>query len=552
MPKIDVSLSDLNELIGRRLTLNELQEAMMYAKGEVEAAEGDTVKLEIKDSNRPDLWSAEGVAREIQGRYTTKRGLPKYVVKKGKIVVKVDAKMKNVRPYTVCAVARNLKIDKDVLSQMIQLQEKVATTFGRNRKEVAIGYYDLDKIKPPIRFTIVKPDGIKFVPLDFDREMTPKEILEMHPKGKEFAHLLKGMNEYPMFIDANDNVLSIPPIINSDISGRVTEKTKNLYIEASGFNMKFLVPAVNVLVAALADRGATIESVTVKYPDKTLVTPDLSPKKAFVDVDYVNKVAGMKLTAKEIVELLKKARYDAIVKEKGKRIEVLYPCYRQDIMHQADIAEDVIVSYGYNKIEPVMPKLATIGGNDLREVMSNKVAKVMVGLGMQEILSYILTSKANLFKKMNVKETPVVEIENAVSENWSIFRSSILPNLLEFLSVNQHVEYPQRIFEIGDVTLLDEKKETKTRDVRKLADAITDTKISYEEISSLLDALLTSFGIKYVLRKISHPSFIEGRVAEIVVDNKSIGLVGEVSPEVLKNWQMEMPVACFEVSLEIF
>jgi len=550
MPKIEVSHSDLNGLIGRRLTLNELQDAVLYAKGEIEASDGDLTKIDIKDSNRPDLWSAEGIAREIQGRYTTKRGMPKYKIAKGKLVVKVDAKMKNVRPYTVCAVVRKLKIDKDVLSQMIQLQEKVATTFGRGRKEVAIGYYDLDKIKPPIRFTTVKPDGIKFIPLDFDRELTPKEILELHPKGKEFGNLLKGMSEYPMFIDANDNVLSIPPIINSDISGRVTEKTKNLYIECSGFNFKFLVPALNVLVSALADRGGIVESVTVKYSDKTMVTPDLTPKKSLVDVDYVNKVAGMNLSAKEIIELLKKARYDAVAK--GKRIEVIYPSYRQDIMHQRDIVEDIIISYGYNKIEPVMPKLATIGGNDPREVMSNKVAKVMVGLGLQEILSYILSSRANLFKKMNLEESPVVEIENAVSENWSIFRNSILPNLLEFLSVNQHVEYPQRVFEIGIVTLPDEKRETRTIDMRKIAAAVADTKVSYEEVSSLVDALLSSFGIKYALRKTVHPSFIEGRAAEVVVGNKSIGIVGEISPIVLKNWQMEMPVAAFEISSEVF
>jgi len=550
MPKIEISLSDLNGLIGRRLTLNELQDAVLYAKGEIESAERDLVKIDIKDSNRPDLWSAEGIAREIRGRYTTKRGLPTFKVAKGKIVVKVDAKMKNVRPYTVCAVVRKLKIDKDVLSQMIQLQEKVATTFGRNRKEVAIGYYDLDKIKPPIRFTTVKPEGIKFTPLDFDRELTPREILELHPKGREFGSLLKGMGEYPMFIDANGNVLSIPPVINSDVSGRVTEKTKNLYIECSGFNLKFLVPALNVLASALADRGGIVESVIVKYPDRTLVTPDLSPKKSFVDVDYVNQTAGMNLSSREIVELLKKARYDAVAK--GKRIEVSYPAYRQDIMHQRDIVEDVIISYGYNKIEPVMPKLATIGGNDSREVMSNKVAKVMVGLGLQEILSYVLSSKANIFAKMNLKETPVVEIENAVSENWSVFRNSILPNLMDFFSVNQHVEYPQAIFEIGITTLPDEKMETKTRDVRKLAAAVADTKVSYEGISSLLDALLSSFGIKYSLQKISHASFIEGRAAEVVVGGRSIGVVGELNPLVLKNWQMEMPVVAFEISLENF
>ncbi|HKZ42570.1 MAG TPA: hypothetical protein VJ044_16525, partial [Candidatus Hodarchaeales archaeon] len=250
------------------------------------------------------------------------------------------------------------------------------------------------------------------------------------------------------------------------------------------------------------------------------------------------------------VELLKKARYDVV--SKGKRIDVTYPAYRQDIMHQRDIAEDILISYGYNKIEPEMLRLATIGGNDQREVLTNKVAKVMVGLGLQEIISYILTSNANIFRKMNLKDEPVVEIENSVSENWSVFRTSILPNLMEFLSANQHVEYPQRIFEIGDVVVPDEKLETKTRDVRNLAVVIADSRVTYEEISSLLDAFLSAFGIKYVLRKTSHPSFIEGRVAQVIADNKAVGIVGEINPLVLKSWQMEMPVAAFEIALENF
>src|SRR4030042_1645697 len=257
MPTIEVSHNDLCNLIGKTFAMEELKDIVLYAKGEIDEVNGDLIKIDEKDSNRPDLWSAEGIAREIKGRINP-RGCPKYSVKPSNVVVNVDKKNKTVRPNTVCAVVKNLKIDIDVLSQIIQLQEKIHTTFGSNRKEIAMGIYDYDRIKPPIRFTTFKPEGIKFAPLDFEEEMTLKEILEKHPKGKEFVHLLTGCKEYPIFIDANNEVLSMPPIINSNYSGKITENTKNAFIECSGFNFKFLIPALNVVVAALADRGTEI------------------------------------------------------------------------------------------------------------------------------------------------------------------------------------------------------------------------------------------------------------------------------------------------------
>ncbi|MBI4009623.1 MAG: phenylalanine--tRNA ligase subunit beta [Candidatus Aenigmarchaeota archaeon] len=548
MPKIEVSYKDLCNLVGRKLSVEELKDAILFAKGEIDAVDGDLLKIDVKDTNRPDLWSAEGIAREIQGRYTKNVGCPKYSVGNSNVVIKVDKKMKSVRPYTVCVVARNLKLNKEALSQLIQLQVKVDQTFGRNRREFSSGYYDLDKIKSPINFTTVKPDGIKFVPLEFREELTPKEILEKHPKGKEFGHLLAGYKEYPIFIDAKGEVLSIPPIINSNNSGQITEKTKNIFLECSGFNLKFLLPALNVMACALADRGARIETVKVAYPDKTIVPPDLTPRKSSVDIEYLNKISGLHLNEKQITNLLGQARYDA--KIKGSKIEVVYPAYRQDIMHQRDVVEDVIISFGYNKIEPVTPKLPTVGSESEIEKLSGKIAEIMVGLGLQEVLSYTLTNSKNLFDKMNLKEERIVGIENAVSDNWNVFRNWLLPSLLEFLSANKHVEYPQKIFEIGDAVLIDESKETKTRDVRKLACAIADSNAGYQEISSMLDAFLSNAGVKYKLKAVEHNSFLNGRVASVLVEGKQIGVIGEINPVVLENWNLEIPVAAFEVNLD--
>lgn len=550
MVKLEVSYSDLCSLIGKKISTQELNESIDFAKAEIDEIEGDLLKVEIKDSNRPDLWSAEGIAREIKGRLTKDRGLPKYKVEKSNVVVEVDEKVSKVRPLTVCAVVKNLKMNQAMMSQLIQLQEKVAGTFGRGRKEVAIGVYDLSRIKSPIKYTTAKLNK-KFVPLDFEEEMTIKEILEKHPKGKEFGHLVEGMKEIPIFIDAAGEVLSIPPIINSNFTGKVSEKTKEIFIECSGFDFKFLMPALNVLVAALIDRGAKVESVKVVYPRKVIFTPDLTPKKISVDVNFVNEISGLGLSAKEVAKLLEQARYE-IVGMRGKKIELLYPAYRQDIMHQRDVVEDVIISFGYSRIKPEPIKYKTKGEISKMEVLADKVIEKMVDLGFQEILSYSLTNKEFLFKRMNMNEEKVVEIENPASLNWNVFRNWLLPSLMEFYSNNQHVEYPQKIFEVGDVVLIDEKGETGTKDVRKIAVAIADSKVSYDNIASVLDAFMSSIGAKYELRRSKHSSFIEGRVAEILVKNKPIGFIGEIHPVVLENWKIEMPVAAFEINIERF
>ncbi len=547
MPTIEISHRDLCGLVGKNMSIEEIKDAILYAKGEVDEHSGDLIKIDIKDTNRPDLWSVEGIAREIKGRLVS-GCLPKYEVKKSGIVVEIDKRLKDIRPCTVCAVVKGLDIDEDVLSQMIQLQEKVSLTFGRNRREVAIGVYDLHKIKPPIKFTTTKPDGIRFIPLEFRNRMTPKQILKKHPKGKEFSHLLDGCPEYPIFIDSAGEVLSMPPIINSDHTGKVGRLTKDLFIECSGFNLKFLMPALNVMLAALADRGGKIESVDVVYPDRKIVTPDLEPRQFTIDTGYANSVTGLGLSPKQMCRLLEKARYD--VKKCGRKIKLLYPAYRQDIMHQRDVIEDILISYGYNNIEPIVPMLATIGDQGEKEKFANAVTELMIGMGFQEILSYILTSRKTLFEKMEIPEEKVVEIENVVSSNWCVFRNSLLPGLMEFLSRNKHIEYPQMVFETGDVVLLDEKAETKTKDVRKLAAVSCSSTTGYEEISGVFNALMKNLGVAYELKRAQSPGLIKSRTANIIVNGKIVGKIGEVHPKVLNNWKIDMPVAAFEIDLE--
>jgi len=253
--------------------------------------------------------------------------------------------------------------------------------------------------------------------------------------------LLSDFVKYPIFIDAEGKVLSMPPIINSDYTGKVTKETRDIFIECSGFNLKFLMPALNIMVSALADRGGKIETVDVISPGGRIWTPDLKPKKIVIDNERVRKLSGLDLKTQEIVKLLGKSRYDA--RSAGGRLIVHYPAYRQDIMHQVDIIEDVIISYGYNRAEPVIPEISGKGKLTGINEFSEKISDIMIGLGAQEIITYILTNRSYLVEKMGLKDMKSVEVENPVSKNWSVFRTWIIPSLMEFLGKNTNREYPQ-------------------------------------------------------------------------------------------------------------
>jgi len=543
MPKIDISQKDLCNLIGRKLSTEQLKEHILYAKGEVDEVNGDAMKVDIKDTNRPDLWSTEGVAREIRGRLNEK-GLPKFSLKSGKTTIVVNTKSR-IQPLAVCAIARDLKIDEHFLSQIIQLQEKLAVTFGKNRKDISMGVYDLDKIKFPVKYTSMTRSKIRFAPLGHAKEMSAAEILEFHQKGREFGYLMHG-DEYPVWTDSNNKILSMPPIINSNDIGNVTTKTKNVFIECTGYDMKFLKTAIDILAAQMLDRKGSVETVATMYGNKKIVTPELAPKKYCVNLDYISKVIGIPLAEKDVTELLEKARYKCRIS--GRRIELLYPGYRQDIMHERDVAEDAIISYGYNNITPEPPKIITKGSLDRSQILLDRIAEVVIGAGFQEVLSYTLTNSDNLYAKMNTNGA-AIEIEKPMSANWSVFRTWLLPGLMEFLSRNQHIEYPHNIFEIGNC-ILNANTETRSRDVQKLAAAVSASVVNYETISSALDAVLRNLGISYKLKACSHPSFIDGRVAEVIVGKDVIGYAGEIHPQALNNWGLEKPVVAFEISLE--
>jgi len=533
----------LERMIGRKLTDSDYKERIPLFGCPLEKLDAANVHFEVSP-NRPDMFSIEGFARAIRSFLSGKPKLTKYKVSKGKIQLKIDSSVQQVRPYVTCAVVRRVKITDDLISSLMQVQEKLHDTLGRKRKKVAIGIHDLKRVTPPFTYKAVGPDSIRFLPLDMKKEMTLREILKKHPKGIEYANVIESARKWPIIVDRKNRVLSFPPIINGELT-RVTEKTKDLFIDVTGTDERAINQALNILATSFADRGCKIESVRLALTaSKKTYTPNLDSWKMKVDANYVNKILGLDLDKIKIKKLLEKMD----VGFDGR--SAIIPAYRADVMHPIDIAEDVAIAYGYDRFTPTVPPVATNALPLEKNDYYYTVKQLMTGLGLQEVVCLTLSNVEDEFDKMNAPRQPVAETLNAVTPECNICRRDILPSLMDVLAHNQHQEYPQKIFEVGDVIVLDIKEETGAKNVKKLACAIADTKVSYAQISSVLSSFMENLGVRYELQPVEHPSFIEGRVANVIVKSKVVGIIGEIQPKALNNWKLEMPVATLEIDLD--
>lgn len=542
MPTITLSRKVVDDLIGKKLSEEKLKDRISMLGTDLEQLDDTEIVVEIFP-NRPDMLSEQGFSRALSSFLGVKTGIRKYDVKKSGEKVIVDKSLKNIRPYTVCAIVKNLKLNDEKIREIIQIQEKLHVTFCRKRKKAAIGIYPIEKIKFPIYFKAEQPDKIKFRPLEWNKEITGKQILEQHPTGIEYKHLVKDLKKYSIFHDANDDILSMPPIINSYKTGRVTDDTKEVFIEVSGFDLHTLNYVLNILVCALADMGADIYSMDVVYPDTKITTPDLNPKKLKFDINYINKILGLKLNEKQIKELLEKMGFGY---EKNTAI---IPAYRADILHPSDLGEDIAIAYGYENFIAEIPKKATIGHENPFEKFRKKISYIFTGLNMLETSSYHLANQDHQFKNMNFKSDNFVKLANSLSEDFQIMRYWLMPNLMKILSENTHHEYPQNIFETG-VVFEKGSSDTGVIENNKLAALICNNDADYTKIRQILDYFFDQINLNYEIKEIEHPSFISGRCAKIILNKKEIGVIGEVHPKVISNFGVEMPIAGFELDLK--
>lgn len=560
MPTISINQKDFEQLLGRMFEPDQVEVWLQWVKGESKGWDGATGewRIELQDSNRPDLWCCEGLARQIRTKLQGRAVPYPFFQRTGRIsrTIRVAPGLEKVRPFVAACAALGAPITDEGLTQLIQTQEKLAEIYGRKRRTVSIGLYRLQPIIFPVDYTLEKPEEARFIPLGFEAPLALSEILTRHPKGLEYGSILADQDRLPLLQDQAGQVLSMPPIINSREIGEVQVGDRDLLVEVTGTNLLMVVLTLNILAVNLADRGARIEPIETIYPyatplGKTLCTPLDFGKARSIPIKAIQAVLGGELGTNEVRDAL--ASYGYHVTATPGKLTVKLPPYRNDLMHPVDVIEDVAISRGYGSFAPVMPSQFTMGGLSRVEEMSDRARDLIIGMGFQEIISNVLLSRSELVDRMRLQGSEwsrLIEVENVMAQTYACLRQWITPSLLRVEAASSRAFYPHRLFEVGEVVIPDLGEELGARMFIVLGALIAHANANFSEAQSVLDLLLFYLGWNYTLEPIVHPSFLEGRSGRIISGDQPLGLIGELHPEVLERWEVAMPVAVFELEID--
>lgn len=470
--------------------------------------------------NRPDWFSKYGMFRAMQSYLGKETGLKEYKIKKGNYVVIVDKSVKNIRPCSLCAVVTDLKLTDEKVEDLLQLQEKLMLTLGRKTRKFGLGFFDLNKITFPVKYTTMEPEKIIYKPLNYPKVANAKEILEKHAKGWEHGHLIKHLEKYPLYIDSAGKVLVLIPIVNSEELGMINDNTNSLFVEVTGNDMNAVTQALNIVITTLIDMGGTAYSVQMHYPDKKFESLDMKDRKMKLDLDFLDKILGVKFNKSDVVRSLKRMGYGI----DGDYIVI--PRYRADVMHFVDIVEDIAIVYGYNSFEPSLPNFFTKG-----EVLENydRIDEVMRNMGFIELKNFILTNK----EKVAVVEpnANLEEISNPVTTEYTVLRPNLITSMLEAFALNKMRGLPQNLYEIGNVYV--DKLE------RRFIFGVMGKDVDFSVVRGYLQTLFTELGMQLELRK--QPNNLFDKEVSSIVFNKgrNHGVFGKVNKDVLRKFLLE-------------
>ncbi|MEF8801483.1 MAG: phenylalanine--tRNA ligase subunit beta [Halolamina sp.] len=610
MPVVDIDPDELRTLTGHDEKDDDAFKQDLFGLGL--EFEGETEEGELQFEFAPDRLdrlSVEGVARSLRYQYGEDTGVYVPDTNDPDWTIQVDASVPNERPYVTGAVVRGIDLDEAALDSLIQLQEKLHATMGRQRAKGAIGIHDLVMLKgeriderdlagdtsdptddltpvggedgahragapggdeatdvggPTITYRGVEPEEDTFVPLDADKAMTPADVLAEHPTGETYADIVSEYERYPAIYDEL-GLFSFPPVINGQRT-ELSTGSRNLFVEMTGTNQWTIDRMLAIICYALDARGGSIEEVDVVYEPEApgerdsdhLIRPELDVRRKTVRHERIESTLGIDLEMEEVQELFARSGLGSSAKlGEETAYEVEIPPYRVDVLHPVDLVDDVGRAYGFDDLEPKYPVIGTIGGRHERSRLERATRTALVGLGFEDLLNFHLSSPAENYERMNVEEgsdvlggEPAVNVTSSYSEDYTQLRTWALPSLMHVLENNTHRRYPQELSEVGFVANRDETVNTNVAEHRTVAGAIARTNATYEEIKGRLQALVSEFDVTLSTPATDHPSFIDGRVADVVIDGESVGVIGELHPEVLVARDLEVPVAAFEFRLD--
>ena len=545
MPVVNFTLERLYKFLPG-IDLNRIMEVLPYIGLDIEGIDSDVLRIEY-NPNRPDFSSDYGIVRALRGLLGIETGIPKLKINKEakNYSVNVGKPVCDTRPYIVALIAKNGKLDNNTIMQLAAMQDDLQNGIGRVRRKASIGIHNMDAIQFPVRYCTVNED-FSYIPFKQESRQEIKSILETSKIGEEYGHILRGVERYPIVVDSKDNVLALPPIVNGNTT-KISTDTNNLFIEITGNNIKTVEDMLAILAITLYDAGFELQNVTINNFDGNAYTPRMDVSYIDTNTSDINILLGLDVQVSEIVRCLKKSRLEAKETRNKKIIQCCIPRYRIDILNYVDIAEEVAIGYGINNLKPTIPHTTLVGQKDATSTYIKIMRNTMVGLQMLEIVNFSLVSKKIQYGLPGIAEPKKVPSVIATkSREHEVLRDMLIPSLLKSLSRNIHEEYPHKLFEIGKIF----KWAQNINEYWSLAAVVAHNAADYTEVKSIMQTLLKlSFGKSVTTKVASHPVFIHGRCASIIVNDESVGILGEITPFAIDNFKLRVPVAAFELNI---
>ncbi|MBI4229580.1 MAG: phenylalanine--tRNA ligase subunit beta [Planctomycetes bacterium] len=552
MPTLDIDRSDLNLLLGRSPGDEELHRLLEGRKAEMKGQEGPLLRVEVTDTNRPDLWCAEGLARACR----PPRAYPCFEPGEAALGIRAGASLRELRPFVQAFRARGPGLSAGALAALIQTQEKLAENFGRSRKTVSIGVYRAGAIRFPVSYEAGAPGEPRMRALGDTQIRTFTEILRAHPKGIEYGTILSPGKPVPVLKDASGTILSFPPIINSDDLGQVRVGDGDLLVEATGADLDAVLLVENILAANLSDRGWIVEPLATEYPFDTprgrrVRTPGgwgegrCPPLE--VPLGEFTRLLGETPSDEEAAGALRGAGH-RVQTGKGTLL-VTFPPWRGDAMHPVDAVEDFLLARGAGSFPPRPLETFTIGRAASASRVEDRVRDHLLGLGLEEIFSNLLCDRVSLRDRMRRALPEPVTIANPMSERFACLRDSLLPGLLRMEGSSGDARYPHRLFEVGEIARPDAGAPHGSRTLCSAAVLVAAERAPFTQMASLLAQILQWLDIPYRLQEAPDGTYWEGRHAQILLGGTRAGSIGEIHPEVMERWGIRMPCAAFEIDL---
>ena len=534
----------------------------------VEGNDEDLVEVEVFP-DRPDLLSHESLARAARTFSQGKILNATLPVDSSGLEMTVDSSLVDVRPVVLAAVVTGVDTGDGAeeveafIQSLMDHQEKLHLTLGRKRALASIGVHDLSTVTGPFR-VITVPETYSFTPLMMEGEMSIKQILEEHPKGVDYAHLMEDLDSYPVILDDNDDILSFPPIINGDHT-TVSHSTKDFLIDVTGWDMRSCEACLMLVCLSLYERGGSVKSVKVtSHSGKEMHTPRGDSIRHRVPERLVNKILGIELSQEEISVALQRMGgsliesrtvtdgsnkpdkwADCVIGEKEHIVEM--PRWRSDIMHPIDIVEDIAIGFGYHNLPDRLSEVHLDAVPLRSSHLHRRIRSSLRSLGIQETQGLTLSNEKNQFERVGWEpEGEVARISNPISVEHTILRQSILPSLLVLLSSNRHHELPQRVYELSDVV----------RDATnhpRVAWACAEVGGGFAAAKGVAQALLRDLGTgieEISLEDVDGGPWIPGRGARVMFEGFEVGSFGEISPKVLHEFGLRSPVNAGEFDVE--